>query len=363
MIIKNLEVKHETIPLKVPFKTALRTATEIESVEVIITLENGITGRGAAAPTYVITGDSLESILAALKGPIKAAIIGRDVKEFQLLLQSVQSCCVGNTSAKAAADIALHDAYSRLIEVPLHTYLGGKKTLSTCMTIGVDTPEKMTKAAKSAVADGFQVLKIKVGANPELDIERIQKIHEAIPSYIKLRLDANQGWRAKQAVQIIHEMESRNFNIEFIEQPVPSYDLDGLKFVTNRVSTLIMADESLFSVKDALKLVAGRYVDLLNIKLMKCGGINEAWKIASIAEANGVGCMIGSMMEPCFSVGAAAHFAAAHPNVHYFDLDAPLWLDGDLDVLTYHGDQVILSALPGVGDVQTTFQGIKKDAT
>ncbi|MDT2046132.1 dipeptide epimerase [Priestia flexa] len=357
MIIKNLEVKHETIPLKVPFKTALRTATEIESVEVIITLENGITGRGAAAPTYVITGDSLESILAALKGPIKAAIIGRDVKEFQLLLQSVQSCCIGNTSAKAAADIALHDAYSRLIEVPLHTYLGGKKTLSTCMTIGVDTPEKMTKAAKLAVADGFQVLKIKVGANPELDIERIQKIHEAIPSYIKLRLDANQGWRAKQAVQIIHEMENRNFNIEFIEQPVPSYDLDGLKFVTNRVSTLIMADESLFSVKDALKLVAGRYVDLLNIKLMKCGGINEAWKIASIAEANGVSCMIGSMMEPCFSVGAAAHFAAAHPNVQYFDLDAPLWLDSDLDVLSYQGDQVILSSLPGVGAMQSTLQG------
>ncbi|WP_210610359.1 dipeptide epimerase [Priestia flexa] len=357
MIIKNLEVKHETIPLKVPFKTALRTATEIESVEVIITLENGITGRGAAAPTYVITGDSLESILAALKGPIKAAIIGRDVKEFQLLLQSVQSCCIGNTSAKAAADIALHDAYSRLIEVPLHTYLGGKKTLSTCMTIGVDTPEKMMKAAKLAVADGFQVLKIKVGANPELDIERIQKIHEAIPSYIKLRLDANQGWRAKQAVQIIHEMENRKFNIEFIEQPVPSYDLDGLKFVTNRVSTLIMADESLFSVKDALKLVAGRYVDLLNIKLMKCGGINEAWKIASIAEANGVGCMIGSMMEPCFSVGAAAHFAAAHPNVQYFDLDAPLWLDSDLDVLSYQGDQVILSSLPGVGAMQSTLQG------
>ncbi|OZT11985.1 dipeptide epimerase [Priestia aryabhattai] len=357
MIIKNLEVKHETIPLKVPFKTALRTATEIESVEVIITLENGITGRGAAAPTYVITGDSLESILAALKGPIKAAIIGRDVKEFQLLLQSVQSCCIGNTSAKAAADIALHDAYSRLIEVPLHTYLGGKKTLSTCMTIGVDTPEKMTKAAKLAVADGFQVLKIKVGANPELDIERIQKIHEAIPSYIKLRLDANQGWRAKQAVQIIHEMENRNFNIEFIEQPVPSYDLDGLKFVTNQVSTLIMADESLFSVKDALKLVAGRYVDLLNIKLMKCGGINEAWKIASIAEANGVSCMIGSMMEPCFSVGAAAHFAAAHPNVQYFDLDAPLWLDSDLDVLSYQGDQVILSSLPGVGAMQSTLQG------
>ncbi|MBN8436326.1 dipeptide epimerase [Priestia flexa] len=357
MIIKNLEVKHETIPLKVPFKTALRTATEIESVEVIITLENGITGRGAAAPTYVITGDSLESILAALKGPIKAAIIGRDVKEFQLLLQSVQSCCVGNTSAKAAADIALHDAYSKLMKVPLYTYLGGEKTLSTCMTIGVDTPEKMIKAAKLAVADGFQVLKVKVGANPELDFERIQKIHEAIPSYIKLRLDANQGWSAKQAVQIIHEMESRNFNIEFIEQPVPSYDLDGLKHVTDRVTTLIMADESLFSVKDALKLVAGRYVDLLNIKLMKCGGINEAWKIASIAEANGVSCMIGSMMEPCFSVGAAAHFASAHPNVHYFDLDAPLWLDGDLDVLTYHGDQVILSALPGVGDVQTTFQG------
>jgi L-alanine-DL-glutamate epimerase-like enolase superfamily enzyme len=146
-------------------------------------------------------------------------------------------------------------------------------------------------------------------------------------------------------------METLNFGIELVEQPVPAHDWEGLKFVTERVNVPIMADESLFSSKDALRLVSGRYVDLLNIKLMKCGGINEARKIASIAEANGVACMIGSMMEPSLSVGAAAHLAAAHPNITYFDLDAPLWLSTELDVLKYSGQEVFLSDLPGIGEI------------
>jgi L-Ala-D/L-Glu epimerase len=351
MIIKDITVKHQTVPLLVPFKTALRTATEIDSISVEIQLENGIKGKGAASPTYVITGDSLEGIQAALQGPIKLALIGEDIRQFQKLLKKIQSCCIHNSSAKAAADIALHDAYTKFLNIPLYAFLGDKQPISTCMTISVDTPEKMAEDAQKSAADGFDILKVKVGSIPELDLERIKHIRSVIPDHVKLRLDANQGWTPKQAVQLINEMETLNFGIELVEQPVPAHDWEGLKFVTERVNVPIMADESLFSAKDALRLVSGRYVDLLNIKLMKCGGINEARKIASIAEANGVACMIGSMMEPSLSVGAAAHLAAAHPNITYFDLDAPLWLSAELDVLKYSGQEVFLSDLPGIGEI------------
>ncbi|MTW87903.1 dipeptide epimerase [Virgibacillus dakarensis] len=351
MLIRDLQVEHRNIPLRTPFKTALRTATEIESIEVTIQLENGITGKGAAAPTWVITGDSTESIQAALLGPIKEALAGKDIYHFQLLLDAIQRCCIGNTSAKAAADIALYDAYSKLLHVPLYNLLGGNKSLNTSMTVGVDTPDKMAADAKKCVKDGFSRLKIKVGSQPELDLARISAIRDVVPAEVTLRLDANQGWKPKQAVQLINQMEAMDAGIEFIEQPIAARDLDGLKFVTDHVNIPIMADESLFSPKDALQLVSGHHVDLLNIKLMKCGGIANAWKIASMAEISGVACMIGSMMEPAHSVGAAAHFAAAHPNVIYFDLDAPLWLSEKPDVIAYEGEELRLSGRPGIGEI------------
>lgn len=351
MRIRDVQVTHQNMPLKRPFKTALRTATQVESVEVAIHLENGVTGKGAATPTWVITGDSAASIQAALLGPIKEVLVGKDMFHFRSLLAAIQACCVGNTSAKAAADIALHDTYSKLLDVPLYNLLGDFKSLKTSMTVGVDTPEQMAADARQCTADGFNSLKIKVGAQPEMDIARITAIKEVVPKEVTLRLDANQGWDAKQAVRLISQMEAMNAGIEFIEQPVAANDFEGLKFVTDRVNIPIMADESLFSPEDALELVSGRYVDLLNIKLMKCGGIANAWKIASLAETSGVGCMIGSMMESAHSVAAAAHFAAAHPNVIHFDLDAPLWIDEAPDVIRYEGEKLTLSGKSGIGKV------------
>ncbi|MED0674207.1 dipeptide epimerase [Aneurinibacillus thermoaerophilus] len=349
MIIRELYVKQRHLPLRVPFKTALRTAVDIESLEVMIELENGLTGIGAAVPTWVITGDSSESIKAALLGPIRSAIIDEDITNFKKVLKKVQKCCIGNTSAKAAADIALHDLYARLLQLPLYALLGGKGTIETDMTVGVDDPDVMAVNAEKSVKDGFKVLKIKVGNDPTLDIARIQAIRERIPATIKIRLDANQGWTPKEAVRLIREMENLELGIELVEQPVHARDLEGLKFVTDRVNTPIMADESLFSASDALMLVSGRYVDLLNIKLMKCGGIDEAIKLASIAEANGIACMIGSMMESSLSVAAAAHFAAGHPNIKFYDLDAPLWLVEEPEGMIYNGGNIQLVDVPGLG--------------
>ncbi|UOY92533.1 dipeptide epimerase [Ectobacillus sp. JY-23] len=342
MKITDIKVTRRLIPLRKPFKTALRTATEIENVEVAIHTDAGIIGKGSAAPTPVITGDFASGIEEALQGPIRAVLLGKDVADFQMLLTSIQSSCIGNTSAKAAADMALHDLYCRSLGVSLSMWLGGRKKIRTDMTVGVDTPSVMAQEAATHVQNGFDKLKVKVGMDAALDLERITAIKEQVPSHIQLRLDANQGWTPREAVALIREMEARELGIELVEQPVHAKDWEGLKYVTERVNTPIMADESIFSAADAMKLVQGRYVDLLNIKLMKCGGIREAWRIADIAQTAGVKCMVGSMMESSLSVAAIAHVAEAHPNIHYIDLDAPLWLSEEPIGISYDGANILL---------------------
>ncbi|WP_242143151.1 MULTISPECIES: dipeptide epimerase [unclassified Bacillus cereus group] len=344
MNITDVKVKRRLIKLHTPFKTALRTVTEIESIDVFLHIDNGMVGKGAAAPTPVITGDFASGMEEAILGPIRSILIGKELGQLHSLLSYVQKSCIGNTSAKAAVDIALYDAYCQFHNVPLYALLGGKKEIYTDITVSVDDPISMAKEAKKHVEKGFQTLKIKVGQSARLDLERMEAIKNSVPKDIVLRLDANQGWEPKEAVSIIKEMEKRNLNIEFIEQPVHAKDWEGLKYVKNHVYIPIMADESIFSTEDALKLVHGRYVDLINIKLMKCGGIRQAWKIADVAEAAGVKCMIGSMMESSLSVTAAAHVAAAHPNIHYVDLDAPLWLMEEPEGISYSGAKVNLQS-------------------
>lgn len=349
MIITQLRVVHTPLKLHTPFKTALRTAHEIDSIEVYLDTDAGLTGCGATAPTLVITGDSKEGIAGVLLGPIQAALIGQDARQLNRLLDTVQHACIGNTSAKAAADIALHDLFAKWLEQPLYAVLGGYKPLTTNMTIGLDTPEVMQQAAQKAVADGFDTLKIKVGNNPGLDIERMQAIVANVPSSTRFRLDANQGWTAKDAVSVIRQLEALNLNIDWVEQPVLARDFGGMKYVTDKVATKIMADESVFSPLDAFTLISERCVDLLNIKLLKCGGIAQAQKIADLAAIHHMPCMIGSMMESSVSVSAAAHFAASHSNVLYCDFDAPLWLSAAPQGLSYQGQQVSLSQRPGLG--------------
>ena len=147
MLIKHLHVNSETIPLKKPFKTALRIVEEIENIIVEMVLEDGTVGVGAAAPTFVITGDSRDSIEAALVEPIRSSLIGKDVTQLNDVLKVVQECCVGNTSAKAA-DIVLHNVYCNYLGISVSSYLGGRRKLSTCMTVGVDAVDVMQEEAK-----------------------------------------------------------------------------------------------------------------------------------------------------------------------------------------------------------------------
>jgi len=344
--------KHE---LKEPFITAVRSVSEIETLTVHIETDEQIRGVGAASPTLKITGDSFESIQGAILGPIKAAIIGKPLQSIELLLTLVRDSCVGNTSAKAAVDIALYDLFSKKYDISLYQYLGGyRNKITTDMTLSIGKEADMARKATSLVNDGFQTLKVKIGGTFEDDLLRMRMLRQTVGEDITLRIDANQNWDVKTAVRFIKALEREQLNIELIEQPVQAADFEGLAYVTQHVETPIMADESLFSVKDALRLIQMQACDLFNIKLMKTGGIREALAIADIAETAGIPCMVGSMMESPISVSAAIHLACAHRNIFYADMDAPLWLKNIDQILAasgirYSGQHINCLDKPGLG--------------
>ncbi|WDS35588.1 dipeptide epimerase [Pseudoxanthomonas sp.] len=325
MKITDIQLGMLRVPLKTPFKTALRTVDTVEDVVVLIRTDTGHTGHGEAAATAVITGDTHGSIVAAINHFIKPRLIGQDIANLNHLTALVQSSMERNTSAKAAVEIALYDLWAQLYDAPLYQLLGGGDPLiTTDITISVDYIDKMVADSLSALDRGFESLKIKVGKDLGLDIERVKAIHAAVEGRALLRLDANQGWTAKQAVYAMQKLEDAGVVLELLEQPVKAADIEGLKYVTDRVSTPVMADESVFAPQQVFDLIKLRAADIINIKLMKTGGISNAIRMADIAALYGVDCMIGCMIESSISVAAAVHVAVAKSNViTKIDLDGP----------------------------------------
>ena len=324
MKIKEIQVGQISVPLKKPFKTALRTVDKIEDVVVKIITDTGHIGYGEAAPTAVITGDTKGSIKCAIEDYIAPQIIGLEIENIEEIMNRIDRSLIKNTSAKAAVDIAIYDLFGQLHKSPLYKLLGGyKKEIISDLTISVNDPEEMAQDSIEAVRRGYKTLKIKVGLDSQMDIKRIQAIRDAVGYNVDLRLDANQGWKPKEAVMLLRKMEDKGFNIELVEQPVSANDLEGLKYVTQNVNTPILADESVFSPFDAVKIIQNRAADLINIKLMKTGGIHNALKICSVAEIYGVECMIGCMLESKISVSAAVHLAASKSIITKIDLDGP----------------------------------------
>jgi L-alanine-DL-glutamate epimerase-like enolase superfamily enzyme len=169
---------------------------------------------------------------------------------------------------------------------------------------------------------------VKVGINPTEDVERIKLIREAVGNKIQIRIDANQGWTPQQALGALNKM--KKYNIQFAEQPVPAEDFKGLIKVKKNSPIPVMADESVHSPEDAFRLIQAEAVDFINIKLMKSGGILKARKIAEVAEAAGIPCMIGCMGESAIGISAGVHLAAAVKNIQYADLDSALMLKDKL---------------------------------
>ena len=352
MKIKNIRTATLKAPLKNPFITSLRRVNALEDLVVIIECDEGSLGYGEGAQTPVITGETLGSIIATIEY-IKPHIIGLEIEDLDTILHLVHTLILKNTTAKSALEIALYDLKAKSLKLPLYKMLGGTKThFKTDITISMGEIDKMISDSLEAVNLGYDTLKIKIGDNPQKDVERIIAIHDVLEKNITLRLDANQGWSAEESVTLLHALEKRDIIAEFIEQPVAADDIEGLKYIKERVHTPLLADESIFSLQDAKKLLELQAIDYVNIKLAKTAGITQALQLADLSASFGIKCMMGCMLEGPISVAAGVHVASAKADIiTMLDLDAVSLLDSHPvnTNIKFDESNIILSGESGLG--------------
>ncbi len=306
---------------KEPFRIALGKSTAHVNIILELQADDGTRGYGEGSASPRIVGDTPETVVRTLR-TLAPLVIGSDVFSIEATIERILKV-KGSSSAKAAVDMALHDLWGRAVGRPLYRLLGGyRDRIETDITIGIKRPPEMAASAERAVKQGFKILKIKVGTGVNEDVERVRRVRETVGGKIRLRVDANQAWSVSEAVQAIRRIEK--FHPEFVEQPVRAEDLKGLARVTREVEVLVMADESMHTPADALRIVNEKSADLLNIKLMKSSGIHEAGKIAAIADAAGMHCMVGCMAESNVGITGALHLALAHRIIQFADLDCDL---------------------------------------
>ena len=322
MIITGITLEVEKIPLRTPFITALRRVDDVENIRICIHTDTPNIGYGAAPATKAITGEDLQSISKTIKKIITPKLVG-ETFDLPKVLDTLHTCCKSNSSAKAAVDMALYDLAAASNNTTLVEFLGAEpKPLQTAVTISLKSPEEMADDAISAFGRGFEILKVKVGGKDELDTERIVAIREALPE-ARLLIDANQAWGVDESLEIIKAITP--LNIELIEQPVLGSDIQGLKTISQQSGIPILADEAVFTLDDAKKVIKEKAADLINIKLMKCGGISKAIEIIEYCQKQGVKCMMGSMLEGPTSIALTTQLVMAYSDAFsHIDLDSPL---------------------------------------
>lgn len=340
------------VPLHTPFVTALRRTTTIESVLLELTDSDGVSGWGEAPQVWQVTGDSVAGAEAALTGPLADVVVGSDPDDLADLTRRAAGAVARNFAAKAAVDVALHDLVARRRGVSLPLLLGTTShRVPTDVTLAAGDVTDLAAVAAARVADGFTTLKMKVGLDAASDVARVLAARAAIGPEVALRLDANQGWSAREAVRVITALEDAGAEVELVEQPVRAADLDGLAWVTGRVATPVMADESVYDLRDLTEVIRRRAADLVNVKLAKCGGITPARSLLELARAHDMGTIVGSMMETHVGVGAAAGLVAAIGTTAVPDLDAAWWAAASpvRGGVRYEGATVVLPDSPGLG--------------
>ena len=308
------------LSLEYPFTISRGTRESVTNLVVRISDGDGHTGIGAAAPTNHY-GENLETAEAVLPDLLAAVEAVDDPHQLDRIEHRLDATVRRNPAAKCAISIALHDLVSTRLDLPLYRYWGldPAQSLTTSYTIGIDDPERMREKATVAVDRGYSVLKIKLGT--DRDHEMVEAVRSAAPD-ARIRVDANEAWTPRQAVASIEALV--DYDIEFVEQPVPAENHEGLRFVYERSPLPIAADESCIQLEDIPRIADA--ADIANIKLMKCGSLREAIRMIYAARAHGMATMLGCMIETNASIAAGCHLA---PLLDYADLDGSLLLDDD----------------------------------
>ena len=325
------------LQLRHTFTVASYSRTTTPDVQVRIEYD-GFTGYGEASmPPYL--GQSVESVTAFLRKVDLEQF--RDPFRIDDILTYVDGLSEGDSAAKAAVDIALHDLVGKLMGQPWYRIWGldPGKAPDTTFTIGIDTPEVVREKTREC-ADKFNILKVKVGLDN--DKEMIETIREI--TNLPIAVDANQGWKDKdKALEMIHWLAEHG--VVMVEQPMPKEMLDENAWITENSPLPVFADEAIQRLRD-IPSIKGAYSGI-NIKLMKCTGMREAWKMASYARTEGMKVMIGCMTETSCAVSAAAQLS---PVVDFADLDGNLLISNDLfEGMTVVNGRITLPDRPGIG--------------
>jgi L-alanine-DL-glutamate epimerase-like enolase superfamily enzyme len=328
MKIIKLEVWPVHMPLAEPYSIAYQTVDATNNVFLRIETNAGICGYGCAAPDEHITGETAKSVQAVLQDVVAPSVRGSDPLRPAMILEKLKLHMELQPSALAAVDMALYDLLGKVSNLPLWKLLGGfRSRIKTSITIGIVPVKETIERASDLVGKGFKILKLKGGLEVDTDIERVLKVREAVGGNIGLRFDANQGFTVEESIKFVEQ--TRKADLDLIEQPTPKGQPDMLGRLTSVVPIPVMADESLMTLRDAFRIARRGLADMVNVKLIKVGGISQALQIDAVARSAGLEVMVGCMDEAALAIAAGLHFALARPNVIYADLDGHLGLVND----------------------------------
>ena len=368
--IDRIDLYKLLIPLKEPFIISLGAEYNAESVIVVIKTKEGITGFGECSPYAAINGEIVDTCIIVGK-QIASVLKNENPLDIKKCIRTMDKLIYGNTSIKSAFDMALLDIASQHADLPLYKYLRKlrrdllqkdlkkfkdldgdeiKKEIYTDYTVSIGGVDKMAADALRYKDQGFPIIKVKVGGEPRTDIERVKAVRNAIGKDTALRIDANQGWKVKGAIEVLNAVE--DCNIQFCEEPIGRWNYMKLRKVRNNSPIPIMADETCGDEHDAERLVALGACDMFNIKLGKCGGLYNALKIVNIAAADAMPLQIGGFTESKLGVTAEAHLAYTSDNIMYYDFDTPLMFTEDPisgGIIYEKNGLVVVPETPGLG--------------
>ncbi|SFS94052.1 mandelate racemase/muconate lactonizing enzyme family protein [Sphingobacterium wenxiniae] len=356
MIITEIEIYRLRIPME-PFVIATGTMDYAQNTFIRVYTDHGIYGVGECSAFPMIVGETQETCLVVAQD-FARIWKGKDALDISARMAELDLYIARNTTIKSAFDMALHDLAAKHANMPLYRFLGGKpREIVTDITIGIASPEEMAVKALHLKDNGAEALKVKLGKRPQDDVARIREIRKAVGFDIPIRIDANQGWTFDGAVEALNGLEP--FKIQFCEQPMRTYNDHLLTELRSQTIVPIMADESVYSHRDAERLCRNDACDYVNIKFSKSTGIAEALRIQEVCAEYGIACMIGGMLESRLALAAKVHFAYAAPNVKFYDLDTCMvghLEDPVVGGVQYEGYHIRISDEVGIGaDIDAAF--------